>query len=238
VDNTAALDLKGAPDGGAYSTGGDMARFHQALTSGKLVNDKSLRTLWSGVTDNGKEEYGYGARIVEYNGVRIVGHGGGWQGITNEFDMYTDTGETVVVLSNYDDDPTGIADKLREWLTQGVPAKPREGSPPPELKAAAELSSTRARVGDPITILITIDNAGGDLRAGIVNLDIKASDGSKVGQRIAMDRRIRHGESQSFTYTWAPTSPGECTFDIGVFGQGWRPTYRLDSSAAHLTVVP
>ena len=239
VDNTAALDLKGTPDGGAYSTGGDMARFHQALTSGKLVNDKSLHTLWSGVTDNGKEEYGYGARIVEYNGVRIVGHGGGWQGITNEFDMYPGTGVTVVVLSNYDDDPTGIADKMREWLTQGVvPAKAREDSTPPEVKVRAELSSTQLRVGELVTIHITVDNTGGDLRAGLVNLDIKASDGGKAGQRIAMDRRIRHSETQNYVYTWTPTSSGEYTFDVGVFGQGWRPTYRLDSSAARLTVVP
>jgi len=239
LDNAVTLDLKGAPDGGAYSTGGDMARFYQALFSDKLVRDQSLRILWTGVTDDGKEEYGYGARIVEYNGVRIIGHGGGWQGITNEFDMYPDLGFAVIVLSNYDDDPTGIVDKLREWLTQGVnPAKKTEDEAPPELKVVPELSTMNPRAGEAVTIRITVSNTGGDLRAGIVNLDIKSSDGSKAGQRLTMDQRIRRGESRSFAYTWTPTKPGDYSCDIGIFGKGWRPTYRFDSAAAHLTVLP
>lgn len=239
VDNLAALDLKGAPDGGAYSTGRDMARFHAALTSGKLVNRQSLQVLWTGVTDNGEEEYGYGARIVEYNGVRIIGHGGGWQGITNEFDMYPDLGVTVVVLSNYDDDPTGVADKLREWLTQGVkPAKKIADETPPAIKESVEITSQKPRAGEAVSVRITVSNTGGDLRAGIVNLDIKSSDGSKAGQRLTMDQRIRHGQDKSFVYSWTPAKPGEYTLDIGIFGKGWRPTYRFDSAAAHLTVLP
>jgi CubicO group peptidase (beta-lactamase class C family) len=239
VDNLTALDLKGAPDGGVYSTGGDMARFHAALTSGKLVNRQSLQVLWTGVTDDGKEEYGYGARIVEYNGVRIIGHGGGWQGITNEFDLYPDLGVTVVVLSNYDDDPTGVADKLREWLTQGVaPAKPQGDATAPDVQITTEVSATQPRVGEPVTIHIAINDAGGDIRAGIVNLDIKASDGKKAGQRLTMDQRIRHGQSKTFAYTWTPGQPGEYTLDIGVFGQGWSPTYRFDSAAARISVLP
>jgi CubicO group peptidase (beta-lactamase class C family) len=237
IDNAGALDLKGAPNEGAYSTGGDMARFHAALTSGKLVNPQSLRQLWTGVTDNGKEEYGYGARIVEYNGVRIVGHGGGWQGITNEFDMYPDLGVTVVVLSNYDDDPTGVADKLREWLTQGIiPAKKMDDETPPAIKESAEVSSSKPHVGDAVTVRISVSDSGGDLRAGIVNLDIKSSDGTKAAQRLTMDQRIRQGQERSFVYSWTPGKPGDYTFDVGIFGKGWNPTYRFDSAAVKLTV--
>ncbi|MCY1004590.1 hypothetical protein OV079_03190 [Nannocystis pusilla] len=39
---------------------------------------------------------------------------------TEHFEMYPELGYTVVILSNFDDDPRAIASKLREWLTQGV----------------------------------------------------------------------------------------------------------------------
>lgn len=121
LSNIFDLDVKGSPAGMAYSTGPDMVRFHSALTGHRLLRGDTLERLWTGVTDEpGRgSKYAYGASVAHYNGMRIVSHGGGWKGVTNHFDMYPDLGYTVVVLSNYDDDPTAIAYRLREWLTQG-----------------------------------------------------------------------------------------------------------------------
>lgn len=121
LSNIFDLDVKGSPAGGAYTTGPDMARFHAALTGHKLIREATLDRLWAGVVDEPGRgtKYAYGASIARYNGTQIVSHGGGWKGVTNHFDIYPDLGYTVVVLSNYDDDPAAIAYKLREWLTQG-----------------------------------------------------------------------------------------------------------------------
>lgn len=121
LSNIFDLDMKGSPAGGAYSTGPDMARFHAALTGHRLLRGDTLGRLWAGVTDEpGRgSRYAYGASVTRYNDTRIVSHGGGWKGVTNHFDMYPDLGYTVVILSNYDSDPSAIANKLREWLTQG-----------------------------------------------------------------------------------------------------------------------
>jgi CubicO group peptidase (beta-lactamase class C family) len=121
LSNIFDLDVKGSPAGGAYSTGPDMARFHAALTGLRLLRGDTLEKLWTGVTDEpGRgSRYAYGASVARYNGTRIVSHRGGWKGVTNHFDIYPDLGYTVVVLSNYDDDPAAIAYRLREWLTQG-----------------------------------------------------------------------------------------------------------------------
>lgn len=123
LSNIFDLDLKGSPAGMAYSTGGDMVRFHLALIQHKLLRGETLERLWTGVVEEpgSDTQYAYGASVKLYNGTRIVSHGGGWKGVTNHFDMYPDSGYTVVILSNYDDDPTAIAYKLREWLTQGHP---------------------------------------------------------------------------------------------------------------------
>ena len=64
--------------------------------------------------------YGGGFIVTQYNGTRVVGHGGGWFGITNKFDMYPDAGYAVVILNNIDSDPNSLAFRLREWLTQGT----------------------------------------------------------------------------------------------------------------------
>lgn len=121
LSNIFDLDVKGSPAGGAYSTGPDMVRFHAALTGLRLLRGDTLERLWTGVAEEpGRgSKYAYGASVARYNGTRIVSHGGGWKGITNRLEMYPDLGYTVVVLSNYDDDPAAIAYKLREWLTQG-----------------------------------------------------------------------------------------------------------------------
>ena len=197
-----------------------------------------MQKLWTGVTDNGIEEYAYGANLTQYNGVRIVGHGGGWDGIIDEFDMYPDLGVTVIVLSNYDDDPTGIRNKLREWLTEGN-SPVREYQPAkPELKVVSDLSTTNLIVGQSLVIRVSVSNTGGDFRAGIVNLDIRSSDGKKAGQKIAMDQRIEAGNNKTFTFCWIPTEAGKFTFDIGVFGKGWQPTYYSRSAEQSILIAP
>jgi CubicO group peptidase (beta-lactamase class C family) len=119
--NAFMLPVKGLPSGLGYSTAEDLVKFNLALLNRKLLNAKSLEAVWSGKMDYNEpdSQYGYGFIVKRYNGTRIIGHGGGWVGITNKFDMYPDLGYTVVILNNIDSDPNAIAFKLREWLTQG-----------------------------------------------------------------------------------------------------------------------
>lgn len=122
--NVFMLPVKGLPSGLGYSTAEDLVKFNLALLDGKLLNKKSLETLWTGRMNYSEpdSQYGYGFIVKRYNGTRVIGHGGGWVGITNKFDMYPDLGYTVVILNNIDSDPNAIAFKLREWLTQGQTA--------------------------------------------------------------------------------------------------------------------
>ncbi|MGB7160638.1 MAG: serine hydrolase domain-containing protein [Tepidisphaeraceae bacterium] len=119
--NVFRLPIRGVPVGLGYSTVGDMLKFDAALRDHTLLSEQSLKTIWTGriETDRGGQ-YGYGCHLRQYNGARIVWHGGGWVGITNQFEIYPDLGYTVVILCNIDNNPTAIAMKLREWLAQGT----------------------------------------------------------------------------------------------------------------------
>ncbi len=99
-------EVKGCPAGGGFSTVEDLLNFDIALRNGTLVSMetwKSLITERAGPPD-GNKKWGYGF-IIENNEKlgRIVGHGGGFFGISSILDMYLDNGYTVVVMSNYGD---------------------------------------------------------------------------------------------------------------------------------------
>jgi CubicO group peptidase (beta-lactamase class C family) len=113
------LPIKGIPAGLGYSTAEDLVKFAVALRNNTLLNASSLKTVWTGRVDYNRGKYGYGCQVSQYNGTRIIGHGGGWAGITDQFETYPDLGYTVVILTNIDSAPDPIAYKLREWLTQG-----------------------------------------------------------------------------------------------------------------------
>jgi CubicO group peptidase (beta-lactamase class C family) len=252
LSNLFDLSVKGSPAGNAYSTGEDMARFHQALVSGKLLSKPSRETLWTGVTQEPSgSEYGYGASIDSYNGIRIIGHGGGWKGVTNRFDMYPDLGYSVVILSNYDSDPTAIANRLREWLTQGrtyspsrpgTTASPSPAPTPPVLTLTTKVSPSHTApvsVGSKVSITVTVANAGGAVTASIVNLEIKEikdAAGTKVHQEYTMGQKIGAGQTRSYSSTWSPSRVGTYTVSVGVFAAGWSRAYRFDEGVMTITV--
>lgn len=120
-NNAFVIPMRGLPSGLGYSTVGDMVKFEQALRQNKLVTADTLKELWTGrINNNRGGRYCFGFQTRQYNGQRIIFHGGGWFGITNQFEMYPELGYTVVILNNIDSNPLGLATKIGEWLTQGT----------------------------------------------------------------------------------------------------------------------
>jgi CubicO group peptidase (beta-lactamase class C family) len=121
-NNIFQLPIRGTPCGLGYSTVGDLLKFDAALRKDVLVSAATRKTMWTPHIDNPKtgSSYGYGFQIRQYNGTRVIGHSGGWVGVTNQFDMYPDLGYTVIILNNIDSNPHGLARKIREWITQGT----------------------------------------------------------------------------------------------------------------------
>jgi CubicO group peptidase (beta-lactamase class C family) len=236
-DNIFALTARGAPHAGAYSTGPDMAKFHMALVTHRLLPAAALKTLWTGITEDADRhrEYGYGAYIERYNGHEIISHGGGWQGITNHFEFYPDLGYTVVILSNIDDDPTAIAYKLREWLTQSPSNAIAALEPAPDLKTDLSVTGNGA-VGSPMAVGIKITNQGGTAHAAIVDMEIVDAQGNKVDQQVREGQRLTGSETRTYSYRWTPSVPGRYTVNIGLFGPGWTPKYRFETAVAAMDI--
>lgn len=101
IDNSISRVAKGNSSGGCYSTSEDLFNFDKALRSYKLLSPEFTKLVLSPKPELNSSFYGYGFFINNGIAGKIARHGGDGVGINCHFNMYIDTGYTVVVLSNY-----------------------------------------------------------------------------------------------------------------------------------------
>ncbi len=107
--------IKGGPAGGGFSTVKDLHRFARAIQTGKLVSQESLDKMWQ---DYAGASYGYGFGVEEGPSGKVVGHGGGFDGINSKLDIYLDRGYIVAVMSNTDSGASPVAQKVGQILAR------------------------------------------------------------------------------------------------------------------------
>jgi D-alanyl-D-alanine carboxypeptidase len=98
VPNAETLPWRGTAAGGGYSTVGDLLRFAQALSSGRLISKATLAEA----TRPHQQQYGYGFGVQGEGRLRSYGHGGGAPGMNGELRIFPQLGYVVVSLSNLD----------------------------------------------------------------------------------------------------------------------------------------
>jgi CubicO group peptidase (beta-lactamase class C family) len=103
--NVFSTTARGMPDGGMYTTAGDLATFVDALLGGRLIGAELLEAMLRphAPSPDAPEHYGYGCLIaVEDGRTTIVGHGGSDPGVACMVAHHLDAGVTIVVLCNQD----------------------------------------------------------------------------------------------------------------------------------------
>ncbi|MCG8416881.1 MAG: beta-lactamase family protein [Proteobacteria bacterium] len=104
--------VKGGPAGGGFSTVEDLLKFDIALRSHTLLNPTHTDMALNAKPKLQSPEYGFGFGHRGGPGNRIVGHDGGFAGISANLDMYLDSGFTVAVMSNYDAGAMLVSEKI------------------------------------------------------------------------------------------------------------------------------
>ncbi len=101
---------RGGPAGGGYSTVEDFLRFSEALLNGALLSDSMTAVLTTGKIRTGPDEqYAYLFADADWNGHRVIGHGGGAPGINADLKIFPELGFTIAAMSNYGQGASAIA---------------------------------------------------------------------------------------------------------------------------------
>jgi CubicO group peptidase (beta-lactamase class C family) len=116
--------IRGGPAGGGYSTAEDLVRFAEALRSGKLVSAATYELLTTPKPDVNSPAYGYGFGVGPQSG--IVGHSGGFPGISSNLDIFKGTGYVAVVMSNYGGASEPVVEKIRTLVKARTAAPPAQ----------------------------------------------------------------------------------------------------------------
>lgn len=112
--------VRGGPAGGGYSTVEDLLRFDRALRAETLLTRASLDQLWRTYPELSSERYGLGFFVDRGPAGAIVGHSGGFTGISAVLSMHLDAGYTIAVMSNLGSSAaTDVEGKARELIAQG-----------------------------------------------------------------------------------------------------------------------
>jgi D-alanyl-D-alanine carboxypeptidase len=119
VRNDVTLPVRGTSAGGGYSTVGDLVRFAEALTAGRLLGAERLGLILNdGVETAPGAKYGMGFGKVSNGGERWLGHSGGAPGKNGILRIYPAAGYVVAALSNGDPPQ---ANSLGEFIGQRLP---------------------------------------------------------------------------------------------------------------------
>lgn len=110
--------IKGGPAGGGFSTVDDLHNFAIALTNHKLLNESLTELALSPKPNLNSPRYGYGFELSGSDDDRIVGHGGGFPGISASLKVYLKRGYTVIALSNYSNGAKDVTTKIESLLSR------------------------------------------------------------------------------------------------------------------------
>lgn len=90
--------IKGMPAGGAYSTSRDLFLFMQALRNGDLITKEQFEKM----TAMHRGGYGFGFQKYTQNGIEVIGHSGGFYGVSAMVFYLPEKDYTFISLANVD----------------------------------------------------------------------------------------------------------------------------------------
>lgn len=112
-ENRYMRPAKGMPAGGAYSTTQDLLHFLNALSSGELIEPDTY-TMFSRPDADG---YMLGFQSYSTEGIPVIGHSGGFYGVSSQVFNLPEHGYSIVILSNADFGAPPVFERFISYLT-------------------------------------------------------------------------------------------------------------------------
>jgi len=89
-------------DKSVYSTVDDLLKYEKAWYNYKLISKNSTMEAFTPVITASKriQKYGYGWRLSEFDGKKVIYHNGLWNGFTSSLTRYLEDSLTVILVNN------------------------------------------------------------------------------------------------------------------------------------------
>lgn len=114
----------GSPAGGAISTAEDLIRFAEALRGAKLVRRETFERMAQPHDETPAGGYGYAMNVADIYGRTVIGHGGGFPGVSAQLYVVLDSPYSAVVLCNQDPPAAEmLGERLRALLVKKAKAE-------------------------------------------------------------------------------------------------------------------
>lgn len=120
INSTAMFAIR--PSGGFLSTSSDMIKWEKVIREKRIILKKdNWEKLWQPFIKTSDkagstEYYGFGWAIDEYNGHKLVVHGGANIGFRSVFARFKNDGLSIIILTNTDEaNPRAIANALADY---------------------------------------------------------------------------------------------------------------------------
>lgn len=110
------------PSGAFLSTVLDLAKWDEALESGKILKQATIEQAWTPLKLNGGKThpYGFGWDLTPIAGHKLVNHGGSLPGFRAQLARFVDDKVTVIVLTNSDNaNAGGLANGVANFYIPG-----------------------------------------------------------------------------------------------------------------------
>ncbi|HLM01937.1 MAG TPA: serine hydrolase domain-containing protein, partial [Pyrinomonadaceae bacterium] len=131
--------------GAIVSTVEDLAKWDAALRGDAFLKKESKAQMWTPVTLNdGKPyPYGFGFRISEIRGHKIIGHSGQTAGFGANISRYVDDDLTVIALTNLGEIGMGtaLANGIAKIYIPSISLKALKAQPEPDAKISQMISN-------------------------------------------------------------------------------------------------
>lgn len=104
--------VKGMPAGGAISTAGDLLKFFKGLKDNRLIN----RETYNNFVKPDEDGYALGFQNFSMEGMPLIGHSGGFYGVSAQVFYLPEQQYHVIVLSNIDFGAMPVFDRIIRLL--------------------------------------------------------------------------------------------------------------------------
>ncbi|HRR08877.1 MAG TPA: serine hydrolase [Rhodothermales bacterium] len=148
------FDMGIAPAAGLNTTMPDLARFAMMLYRGgvsptgkQVIQASTLETMWTPQFTDGKNGFGLGFYVSDFNGLKRIQHSGVQYGIATRFSAIPSEKLAVMVSGNLDNSNT-VIDRINLYATNLLLAlKQKKPLPEPELTVAIPEAEARPTLG-------------------------------------------------------------------------------------------